>query len=248
MASLITPVLITCPSFKNGARGLEICLPGGGCISYMYPGLWASPAEICQGLLGQLQGALVPMKPLFDVIAAVNCLGDVIQAIPDAITEGDVPGLKDAITECIPKVENLLQLVPQLSVPLMVCQTLDVLICVIDGAITMVQEFIFKQAAILEAALLIRSSSDPLFGIIECANRLNQNRYCAINESLSGINAIIELLNIFLKLIGLDPLPTFGEMVAEATGAVEQFRVLVTTLRAVRQGLGCGPMLNVPRC
>lgn len=248
MASLIEPILITCPTFISGAKGISITLPGGAAMSYQSPTLWADSNDVCRGLLGQLQGALVPMKPLFDVIAAVLCLKDIVTAIPDAIEELNPGKVSDTIRECLPRIENLLQLVPQLSVPIMVCQVLSVLTCVIEGATTELQIYILKQTAILEASQLIRGSSDPLFNIVECANRLNANRLCAVNESMSPINSIIELINVFLTLIGLDPLPTFGEMAAEATVAIDQLRDLVSLLRTLQLALGCGPVLNTPRC
>ena len=246
MPSLIEPVLITCPVFVNGARGISVTVPGGGTIAYQYPGLWADNAEVCRGLLGQLQGAMVPLTPIYDIINAVLCLKDIVTDVPKAFT--DLPAYTDTLKSCLPKLEKLLQLVPQLSVPIFICQVIEVLTCVIDGIITGMQEIINKQVAIDAAAAKANGPTDPLFNIVECANRLNQNRLCTLNESMGPINSIIQLINLFLELIGIEPLGTFGEMAAGATQAIDQFRVLITTLRTVKLAIGCGPLLNVPRC
>jgi hypothetical protein len=240
--SLIEPISLVCPTFALGARGYELVLPGGAKLSGHIPDLWANQAEICSAILGKLEGALLPMKPVFDIIEVVLCIKDILAALPDPIAAAD------KLTGCIPKFENLLQLVPQFSMPQTICGAFDLLICILNGAATELSAIVMKAAAIDNLAAKSTGPQDPIFNFVECSNRLNQLRVCAVNESMGPLNSIIALLNIFLELLGLDPLPNLQEFGAELAAEIQKIQTFITILRTAKYAIGCMPNFPVPRC
>lgn len=246
MPSLIQPVSITCPVAVIGAKSYNICLPGGACISGQVPDLFASPDELCRALLGQLQVAIAPLKPAFDIIGTILCIKDTLEAAPKIVTQPQE--FVEVLNSCIIKIEDLAQLIPQLSAPIFIAQALDLMICILEGFVTELQGILNKAQQIDSLLAMSRGDNDPILQIVECANRLNQNRLCAINESMGPLNAILELLNIFLKMIGMDPLPSMSDLDPGASKAITQFRDFIRILKQVRTALGIPVTPVVPRC
>jgi hypothetical protein len=246
--ALIHQVATPCPTFQVGARGLSITLPGGAVIGVQSQDIFTTNAELCRLLLGQLQGVMAPMAPLFTMVQGVLCLKDIVTSIPEAIVTLDPTKITETIERCTPTIEKLLSLIPQISAPAMLASVLDVLICVLNGTIDELEICVQKTAAINALQSRVQGPNDPLTDIIACAAQLTATRQCAVIESLGPLDVIIELVNVFMEMIGQDPIEGLGEATADATALIEQLRDFITPLRIVRMSLG-GPLLvAVPKC
>lgn len=245
MPSLIKPLQVTCPQVLIGAKSYSLTLPGGATISGQTPDLFPNPDEICANLLAQMQVAISPTLPIFDLVGAVLCIKDVLDGVKSLPDPSD---MIKALNACVVKFEDLAKLIPQISAPIMIANTLDLLICVLDGVVTKLQEIIIKQLAIQALAAKANGPTSPILQLVECAGHINSTRICAVNESLGPLQAIIDLINILLELVGLDPIPPLGEMASDLSEAIAQFRVIITTLKQVRGLLGIPLIPVVPRC
>ena len=101
-------ITIQCPEIPSLPDPLEITLPGGVTMEHI-------------NLVEIIQPALAPLVPLFNILDTVITIFNCLKAVPEVITN---PG---AIIECLgdlgKAIGKLLQLIPQLSVPLMILGT-----------------------------------------------------------------------------------------------------------------------------
>ena len=57
----------------------------------------------------------------------------------------------------------------------------------------------------------------------------------SLGESLKVINTLIGMLNIFMELAGLEPIPSFAELGPDAQEALDKVREIVDLLIAIRE-------------
>jgi hypothetical protein len=79
-----------------------------------------------QAMMAALSPALAAIQPALKVIDAVVSLFEVVKAVPTLVL-GDVQGFVDALATCAQKMASLSSIVPQLSVPAMVLDVIQVL-------------------------------------------------------------------------------------------------------------------------
>ena len=96
------PICIEIPEIPDP---FSITLPGGVSMESI-------------NLMEQIQPALTPLMPLFDIIDTVVAVFNCIKAIPDTLGPPPDPTVLAAcIPELAEKVAKLLKLIPQLSLP-----------------------------------------------------------------------------------------------------------------------------------
>jgi len=129
-----------------------VTFPGGAELGTQVPGA-PDPTEVAKGLLAQANAALAPLGPIFNTIDVIVAIFKLIKTIPDAL--GPPPDLS-AIAQLVPdiaeKVDELLPLIPQLSVPVLVAGILDTLLFYLEGLRDQLVAIIAAQARITAAA------------------------------------------------------------------------------------------------
>jgi hypothetical protein len=243
---LLVPVSAPCPLFKAAARELAITFPGGAKIGPMVSDLYATEAELARALLGQVQVVLAPLKPVFDILAAVMAIVEILGAVPK-VPSNPAKFLK-AMADAAKKFAALTKLVPQLSGPIMLGHVLDVVISVLNGLLAEVDAVVVQQKRINSLSLKIIGEHDLLRDVLACATRINQMRMCAIDESLGPMRGLFDLLNLFLTMIGLPKLEALGPLGHDPFGARTALLGLVQALRLVRKGLPIPPLVAIKRC
>jgi len=228
------PALDTlCDAIPSGQFDLCVTFPGGATVCSVTEGFPPSALQLVRSMLGQANSALAPLQPIFDIIGTVSALFDCVKAIPDSLGPPPDP---TAIAECIPalteKIENLLALLPQLSVPLMIVGLLDVLILMLDAIISELNSVIALLARITRARAV---PAPGLAAIIDCGERTATAQLSNIEGLFASINPMIEVINTLGSLAGLSEIPSFegglGEDPGAAIAPIEAIRDTLSSLR-----------------
>lgn len=184
-----------------------ITYPGGGQLCVSIPDVTpVGGMHIAQVLLDKLNTALAPAQPIFNIIDAVLAVFECIKAIS---TLNPVK-----IIECIPglaqKINALLKLIPQLSLPALIADALDCL----AAWLTSLKNNLLRQQEYLDrilAAELAGANTDIELGpIIDCATADLDAILIWNGEQATPINRIIGILNSFLQLLGLPCIPSLS--------------------------------------
>src|SRR5262249_41208743 len=113
----------TCPdALPLAPAPQKLSLPGGAQL-------------VDQDVLRVAQPAIAPLTPFFQLLDVIMGVVKVLKAVPDAFgPPPDPTAIISALGEIAPKVAKLANLVPQLSVPIMVVNSLDVVIAGLQQA------------------------------------------------------------------------------------------------------------------
>lgn len=212
---LIPDLAALCIEVMTGPGEFCITFPGGATLCAGLSIERGDASEILKGLLMQINGALLPLVPFFNVLDVVKAVGDCIQAIPDCIGPTPTP---EPILKCIPKLvqslEKLLQLLPQYTIPVLIKGILNVIIASLialrQKLSAMLKQVARIAAAAVKAATLGGGIGLELQAAIDCAQSNLDAQLENENASLMPLNRLIGLLNVLLKLAGLPCVPTLG--------------------------------------
>lgn len=219
----------------------DICFPGGFCLSHIWNGIAQIPhaADIPLQFFSQIGPAMAPLKPIFDIIDFALAIFKCVEGTVDAITELD----PTKIIECIPNlaeiIDKLLALIPQLSIPRMIIETLKAFALLLRG---LASDFEYVQSQIQRIADLIDRAADlndvSLAEILACSQRSLEDNVFSTAEALEGIGRIILLMNIFIGLIGGEEIPCFGSLISDNLAEGLDYIILaLTTLAQVLEEL-----------
>lgn len=203
--------------------GLRIRMPGGGVITAPSVGSIPSPSESAGKLLASVNAALIPLTPIFDILEIIMSLMKVL----DAVKSLNPVQIASAIAKLVPKVAKILQYVPPLSVPIMVKDILKVIICLLSALED--ELFVLAQALARANLALSKSTTLNLFELREaslCMLGTIDFQFNALASGAEPLNRLIAIINTFLELVGMDPLPQL-----EGGGDIDSFLAAVTKMR-----------------
>lgn len=225
---------IECPELATLERDLRALLPGGVLLQVQIPSIDVSGIELALQMMQQLSSAAAPLTPVFNIIGAVLA----IKEFTDTFTSfpPDPTALANAIQEIIEKTAALAQLVPQLSVPLMVLGMLDAILALLAGIIEELEALVALQERIANAQLIVDlTGNEALLEAISCAQSLLGARQTNLENALGPASTFIGLINAFGELIpGFPVVPDIGELPPDAGDAIDAVEDLITLLQAVR--------------
>jgi hypothetical protein len=222
-----------CDAIPSGQFDLCITFPGGATVCAYTEAFPPSLLALVRSMLGQANSAMAPLQPIFDIIGAIAAVLECIQAIPDSLGPPPDP---TAIAQCIPnlveKVEKLLLLLPQLSLPLMIAGFLDTLILMLNAIIGELNAVI----RLLDRITRARGINAPgLAAIIDCGDRTVTSQLSNIEALFASINPLIDVVNTLGGLAGMSPIPSFegglGEDPSDAIAPIESLRDSLQTVR-----------------
>lgn len=215
----------------------KICLPGGLCLSYVWDAIGKIPSlsDVNLAFFGQIGPAMAPLKPFFDILDTVLALFRCVQAIPDAITKLDPSELLQCAPALAKAVDQVLKLIPQLSIPKMVKSILHNLATLLRSVGADLLYLESQLQRITDAVQRAASLNDhTLSGFLVCAQNTVNDVALSTAEALRGIGSIILLVNIMMGLFGGPEIPCFGSLVGENLDAGFDVIVdLLTTLAEV---------------
>lgn len=223
-----------CANLTVSDQSLKVTLPGGAQIPVLVPETNPNDLQVSKALLGQASGAMAPLVPIFNIIDALLAVKAFAEAVPGVITNPSK--LATAISDLVKKISKLASLIPQLSVPLMIVDLIDVVLVALAGVINALETIAAQEARIAAA---ITKSEEPgneaLATVITCAQDLLVKQKAGVSEGLGPLNTFFGLMNVFLELIGLEPIPDLsGPLPDDTQEAIDTMNDLVKLLRDLR--------------
>lgn len=218
----------------------ELCvrLPGGAAICAVFPGgNIPSEGELTSALLAQVNTALTPLMPFFDILDVFTAMINCIKAVEQCLGPPPDP---TKLVQCFPALasamEKLLELIPQLSVPVLIGDLLDVLIAYLSGMRQQLGTFANKQAAIAAAATrAVELRSAPLSALVDCATDDLNVAIANLSQQGTAMGRLIGIANVLLGVAGLEPIPTdVASISGDLKSAIAPLDDAIKTLQTAR--------------
>lgn len=210
---LLPDLTDTCIELVSGNGELCVRFPGGAqvCASISATEL-GDPGEIAKSLLAQINTALVPLQPFFNLLDVIKAIFDCIQAIPDSLGPPPDP---TAIISCISAlakaVEKLLKLIPPIPIFELAKDILHVIIVALQGIRAKLSAMINHLNRILAAGVAAQELGNlQLQLVVDCAQGNIDAQMENMNAGMAPLNRLIGILNVLLQLAGLDCIPALG--------------------------------------
>lgn len=182
-------------------------------------------------LLDLVQPAIAPLMPLITAVEAVLAVYNVIKTIPGAILSLSPSEILDAIKDAAAKVLALVSLVPQLSLPFMLIDVLDLIIDVLDQ----VTQQLNRLQSELDRIDLARERADELgdpallLGVISCAEGNVSFELANTMSSIQSLGKLFAVLQLMLDILQINrQLPDLDSLGATS---VDEALDVVSTLR-----------------
>jgi hypothetical protein len=192
------PICIEIPEIPDP---FSITLPGGVSMESI-------------NLMEQIQPALTPLMPIFDIIDTVVAVFNCVKAIPDSLGPPPDPTVLAAcIPELAEKVAKLLKLIPQLSIPLTIIGIIDLIIDTLRQARSLLLHLQAQMQQITGAIDRATELDDAgLMAITSCAQANVAQEAANVGKSLAALGKLIGILNIFLELVGAPTVPDLSDL------------------------------------
>jgi hypothetical protein len=184
--------------------------------------------------MGQVSGAMAPLKPIFDIVGAIIAIKDFASAVPKVVVN---PGeVVEAIKTLVEKVDALLNLIPQMSVPLFILNMVDLIIAYLNGVLEVMQALQAQQTRINTAqALALELDLPELAEGVACAELQLNAQIANLNAGAGPVDSMIGTLNLFVSLVpGVPEIPTLGNIPDDLDEAVSVLEGVVKSLQTVR--------------
>jgi hypothetical protein len=230
-----------CINLSTGPGELCVAFPGGTKICAQVGYELGDPSEITRSLVAQVNTALAPLMPVFDIIDFAKVLFDCISAIPDAITNLDPTALINCLPGLHKKLEALLALLPIMSIPLLVKSLIDVMINMLIGLKMDLTTLIRQQLRILAAATKA-AQVGALQLVVDCASGNLDAHLQNMNSSLLPLNRLVGVLNLLLNTVGLPCIPTFAGLSKVATDQLKIIDNAIAILEAIKALIPVGDL------
>jgi hypothetical protein len=191
-------------------------------------------------LMEQIQPALTPLVPLFDIIDMVVAVFNCVKAIPDTLGPPPDPTVLAAcIPELAEKVSKLLKLIPQLSLPYTIIGIIDLVIDTLRQARTQLLHLQAQMQQILGAIDRATDLDDAgLMAITSCAQANVAQEAANVGKSLAALGKLIGLLNLFLGMVGGPEVPDLSDLAGTPLDeAIPPIDAIIETLQGVRDAV-----------
>ena len=187
--------------------------------------------------LAQVGPAMAPLKPVFDIIDTALAIFRCVTAVPDAITNLDPTELFACVPELVEKINNLLALIPQLSLPRLIRSLLSALAALLRGFADDLDYLKRRMAEIAAAMDRAADLSDVTWaGFLSCAHETCKEQAMTMAEAIKGIGRIILLANLLMSLFGGPEIPCFSAMLDnldEIDPVIDALRLLATLIEYI---------------
>lgn len=178
--------------------------------------------------------------PLFDIIDVVVALYNCLKAIPDCFGPPPDP---TALANCLPdlaqKLMKLLPLIPQLSLPVTIANTVDLVIAALREVKTKLQNLQDQLVQIEHSVEKARKFKDAgLTAIIACAKGNVQQEAQNVGAGLASLGKLLAIIGIFMDLIGGPKIPDLSSIDgAPLADAIKPIDELVEILMEIRKNI-----------
>jgi hypothetical protein len=205
---------------SNTGGCVSLTLPFGmstGGTASSTPGLHFDPMR---GLLSNFSTVLAPFMPIFKIIGFAKDITDCVKAIPDCITQLSPKPLVDKLAKVVADIDQLLEVLPPLSVPVMLRDLIGALITALEGLQSQIEGLMAlgRISANLEVTADSLLDSDPdaagaLTAIVQASIGDSTSMVATLDSQQCAFNTLIGAIINLCALLGLPVpplLPCFG--------------------------------------
>ena len=233
---MAVPVCLELPDIPTPE---EIVLPGGITLASLHNEINQIPS-LCQPSLNlstQIQPALAPLKPFFDVLETAIQIFKCVKAIPKAVATLNPKPLLECIPQLAQKVDQLLRLIPQLSIPYTIVSVIDAIISLLNCTINFIEGLITQTERLAERiAKAAEIDDEKLDAILECANTDIEAMRANSLAALDGFGSLIGILNVLMSLLGLPEIDLSAiDVDVPLDEMIEPLRQIIRILEEIRR-------------
>lgn len=215
------------------------CIPFPGGVQLCADSL-PNPLDGINSLFAKLNSALAPLVPIFTVIEVLICLKNCITAIPDCLMPPSPTPIINCSKQLIKTLDQLLKMIPQLSVPLLVVGVIDALIAFITAYRSAISLLIEREAQIIESQTRAASLGNAqMLVLLECSKSNIDIEFNNLSAGMGPVNQLLAIVNGLLDIVGLPCLP--GILVPTSL-TEEALKPLDDAIRILRQIRGLIPI------
>ena len=165
-------------------------------------------------LMEVIQPALTPLVPFFDIIDTIVAVFNCIKAIPDSLGPPPDPTV---LAACLPdlaeKVNKLLRLIPQLSLPLLIVGLIDLVIDTLRQARSLLLHLQQQMVQILGTIDRATNLEDAgIMAIAQCAQANVAQEAANVGKALASLGKLIGLINLFMGMVGGPEVPDLSDL------------------------------------
>jgi len=213
---------------------LKIRFPGGVEIAALHSEVskLQNSCSMSLNLLKAVQPIMVPLKPIFDIIDTLSAVLNCITAVPKAIIELDPSEITGCLEELGIRVGALLELLPSMSVPLMLLDIFDMLITFLSCLVAQMEDLVSQLEDVAHRAARADIIGDGnLRELVRCKEDDVRSIQANADDALRALGTIFAMINTMLGLLGMEPMPDVNDLVP--AGAVEP----IETIGHIRTGI-----------
>lgn len=220
-------------------QSASVRLPGGAELSISTGESNPSKVQAAKALVTQANAAIAPIVPIFNIIDAILSVKGALEAIPDALGPPPDPSkISGALEDVAKKVGKLASLIPQLSGPILVIDTIDALIMALSGIIEQLETIALQEQKITAASAIVGLPGNSSLQIaIDCATDIAAAQKAGINQGTQPLNKLINVANIVLALFGGAEIPPLDDLPDDTTVAIASLQATVDLLQTLRDGI-----------
>jgi hypothetical protein len=163
--------------------------------------------------ISQMGPATSFLQPLMNILDTVLAIFKCLEAFTDFATSLDPSGIFECLPELAEKINGLLTMIPQLSIPRMVISMIKSIISLLRGLAYDLQYTVNRLVALATEIDRAADLGDVnKSGFLACAENTMSESMSATSQALKAVGRIILLINIFMGLFGGPEIPCFGEL------------------------------------
>lgn len=226
-------------------KDLKIALPGGFTLQAKASQKIPNPGDLVADLLAQLNAALGPFQPIFDLIDIALATVKVF----DAVKSLNPIKIGNELVKLVAKVDVVAQIIPILSLPKTLRDTIDAILVFLAGLKASLQVSLTAQlkldAAQAKHDALVATGNPAAIDIavglqasIACGTANLNAQLQAQANAMAPLNRFLALLSALCELVGLPPLPTLDlDADADLSVAIAAVDALMAALVVVRDAI-----------
>jgi hypothetical protein len=222
---------------------LKIQLPGGIKLGAKASDGIPNAGAIIADIMAQINTALGPFAPIFDLID----IALVIVKVFDAVKSLNPIKIADALVGLIKKVDIVAALVPPLSLPLMIRDFIDVLLVFLASLKAQLLVMLSAQVKLdagFDAVADLQAAGDPdslaiaaqLEAALNCGQANLDAMFAAQKNGAKPLNRLLALIGGLGEAVGVPALPSL-ELGGTLEGAVAPIDALIVVLGTVRAAI-----------
>jgi hypothetical protein len=227
-----------CAHLAPAIPPISVTFPGGITLEGAAPPEQATqPLRVAKSLIDQAGPVMSGLAPFFKLLDAIMALAKLGSSIPDAILQLSPEPILEAIQELAPKLAAVAALIPQLSIPLMIVNLIDVVILFLQGVVGQLGALAEDAQRATDAAARAEVlDSDRLRDIAQCLQENVDIQTANMSASMGPIGKILEIITLLASLAGLPEMPAIGEFTDPAAG-IAVLEGFVDTISDIRDAI-----------